>query len=254
MSNRIVTATEIAAYQKFAAANNIAIEGEGGRNAELLGNYVNEQLNGAEINETTLTTAFNALRSQIVLIDRREVEYTKIFNSLSAGEQRVFASWWPIQKRFVTEGLPGAENAAIILGWMKARRYQVTYEGLDQGVQNIVSNPGRKLTLVETPTVAFTPGRHSGKSFKEEKDSGEFRPDGRKNHAKNPKIVEQSFSPKTLDKEWEIKAEALAGQTHSQTAQVKRFLVTKSNGEVDWKATYDSRVRYLEGRNGERTM
>jgi hypothetical protein len=252
--SRVVTAAEIKSYQDFAAANHIVVDGEvGEKNANVLAAYLDVQMYGAIVNQENLTKAFNAVRTQLTLIDPREVEYTKIFNSLSQGEQTVFAHWWGAQKRFVTAGLEGAENAAIILKFLKDRRYQVTYEGLDQAVQNIVSNPGRKLHLVEVPTVDFTPGRHSNKSFKEEKDNGEFRPDGRKNHARNPKIVEQSFSPKTIEADFQMKSEALTGKTHGQTQMCRRLFETNKDGSINWRNTYASRCRYLE-HNGERTM
>lgn len=191
---RVITQQEIAAYQAFAAENRIVVEGEvGEKNANVLAAYLDGQMNGATVNKENLTKAFAAVRSQLTLIDRREVEYTKVFNSLSQGEQAVFANWWGGQsKRLITTGLEGAENAAIILGWMKARRYQIaSFESLDQAVQNIISQPGRKLTLVQAPSVEFTPGRHSGKTFSDSKKGDEDRGyvNGKVNHARNSKIV-----------------------------------------------------------------
>ena len=78
---RVITAAEVAAYQAFAAENCIVVEGEvGEKNANTLAVYLDTQMNGATVNKENLTKAFQAVRSQLVLVDPREAEYTKIFN------------------------------------------------------------------------------------------------------------------------------------------------------------------------------
>jgi len=212
---------------------------------------------GTPVTLESLTAAAQSLVNKGVALFRfkslAEQAFDKTVALLTQGQRETVHSWLLSQNRLIQDGDQGYENVTQICNWLLARRFQITNDSLNNAVGNLVNNSAARLHF-KTVEQNYQPGRHSGKSFHDSKAEEQSRNfiHGRINHANQPHIVEQSVSPKTLEAEWARKCDSIQGKTHSQTQQVRRLLVTKPDGTPDYRATYESRIRFLESRNGER--
>lgn len=130
-----ITQAEVQAYTDFCQQHGIKLDGEDGvHNGQFVREYFLKTWQ-ADITPANLALALKQLRPHLKFHTENELEFSKIYNTLSAAEKQAFANWkWPfgvIQNEF---------NGFVLLKWLKVHRSEVTERSLSfaAGQTNVV--------------------------------------------------------------------------------------------------------------------
>ena len=243
-----LTQAELDAYDQYAIDNGLVLEGAIGRqNGDLLGGFIVNQMK-ADITPQTLEAAVKHLRDKLTWKPQDQLDYEKIFASLSPTDQNAFLAW-----RNPARMVQSYRNSYRLLRFLKDRRMAVN----DSNIRIAIANLGVALEFTPVPQPDNGIYRPDGKidhAKKSNPKSNEPEDDrryvnGRTNHAHNPQFTAEVHKS-VQDAAWKAKAEAVRGNRHSESAAIQRMFVSGPNGEIDWKATYTARDRAASGARG----
>jgi len=219
--------SERAAFQQFIDDNNLHDTFENGK---LLSDYVVNQLN-AELDGETLALAAQNVTG-LTYKSPAQIEFERL--NLSVSEKAIVGDWLNNQKKLVVDGDPGFENISSLAGWLRARHFAITAQGLNTALTNVINSGQRKLywkPAPATPAYEGGYGRHSNTKSERISLSGEV----------VEKIVDNS-----KEKYYQRAAESIQGRTHAETNELRKIVVTNPDGSVNWKATSQARDKAYE--------
>jgi len=206
------------------------------------GEMILAQFENRPVTLAGLKAVVETLRSELTWKSAAQLEYEKAYHALTTDQQNAFGTWWFNQKRTLTlEGEEGFRNAALIIAWMRGRTFDA--RGLDLAVSNLAANSRRPLHW------AIREQQSSGRPSHKDDGKGLFPKDEvnltARQHAARAKqaaaIGRISEEPVT---NYRSLAEAVRGNNHSQTEQIRKMFTMKSGtSSVDWEQTYAARRR-----------
>jgi hypothetical protein len=157
-------------------------------------------------------------------VNAYEIEVREILSKLQQSERDVIADWLAKQHRLETEGPKAFSNVSVIVAWLLNRRYAISEASLTTALGNCQTNGHRRIYWKEIPKQdrAYVGGKpnHAHSSHREAptSSSGEFYPDGRRNHNYTPPETVQR--PAELPDAWQqiVNRHMTQWTTHSQKA------------------------------------
>jgi hypothetical protein len=248
-TNSEIQQHEVQAYAKFCDENNIVHDGSEGdaANSALVLDYFTKQW-GEMITAETLSQAFPQLKPHLKFNDPNQVEFNKLYNSLSAEEKAAFAEWKGSRGLKDTFG-----NAVALLSWIKAHGFKVTQANLQLAVGQQRVAPF--LEWDESGTPRYEDARQH-KSDGEGFLGKDINLNPAQHRARMRSTQPEEFPSSIRGREVaaaKSDAEALRGRTHGETAQLQRVYITNDQtNEIDWVKTLDARQqmqRAFERRN-----
>ena len=211
------------------------------------GELILNQLGNQSVTIESLNQAANALRAAGYPIYKSQahLEWEQAIKPLSQSQREVLAKWMDSNKRLRSDGDAGYKNCTAVVSWILARGYSFDAQGLTNALTNIINNSPNALYW-NSVEEAYTPGRHSGKSFAPDKKEDERAfIGGRVNHARSEHVVNQSGKA-VKDSYWQERAEAAGNSAnlHSRKAILRAMFVTvPGTSDIDWQQTALARER-----------
>jgi len=240
-----IQAFDAAEKQLRAQGKVLATEGDDAQiNAERMTAYFEHNSRTPVTIETALQ-AFQLMEDQLRWQSTAEVEYGKLYGSLSKVDQHKFGSWWFSQKNIVINGDKGFENAAKVISWLLGRDF--IQRNFDLAVSNLAGTRG--LHFVPAPR-ATDPRQHTddGRGFMPKAETNLSERDHAASRAADASASGNKQPAPTTD--YRALAEAITvGRTHSDSEKLERMFVMKAGtSNVDWEQTYARRRMLADGK------
>jgi hypothetical protein len=198
-------------------------------NAERIAAYFDLNLQ-TPIDVATLLKACDDMRDQMYWKSAAQMEADEVISHLKPDQAQIALGWFKRQTRIVTEGDEGYKNVAEVIGWLIARKYAITEQGLQTALTNVQATRGT-ITWKEAPKQESQgrPGhKDDGSGFLRDEKNPRYR-NGKINHAYQEPGKQEAPKNNTSVDAWESLAKQLLNRgTHSQQAA--------------FRATYDHAV------------
>lgn len=248
-SNETITEAENKTYDAFCLKNRIANDGTPGaiKNAEAIVDFVVTRWR-EDLNEYTLGVALEKLRPGLTFISPEQAEVQEVLATLTQTERDNVAAWLNRQHRLVVIGNQGFSNVSTLVSWIKAHGFEVNANNLNNAIGNCQNSSHRKLFWQEAPKQDRAIPNHINHALTDK--DARFMLKSETN--RTWRDIVNSNRPKAeapveaIHEDFQLRAEAVQGRTHSQTDQARRIICTIPGSHVvDWEATYHARLRYV---------
>jgi hypothetical protein len=254
-----VTQQEIQSYVKFCKDYNVV--NYDGRDPETLANadfilHYFLEVWKQDMSEANFALAFSQLKPHLKFYSSpQHAEYTHIANeNIQAAQQLV--AWLNTQGKagqLANSGDDAYENLTLLLTELRDRREDVSSKTIRDAEDRIAHRTGRKLNYVQAPrremgTITEAARNDDGVPFlgrnpNEPAWVKRSRERAEREAAEQAERAKQSGTVSSVAaREAKEKAESLQGGTHAETDQLRKIFVT-SGTEIDWKATFASRLQ-----------
>jgi hypothetical protein len=248
-SNETITEAENKTYDAFCLKNRIANDGTPGaiKNGEAIVDYIVTRWR-EDINDYTLGVALEKLRPGLSFISKEQAEVAEVLATLSQAERDNVAAWLNRQHRLVVEGDQGYSNVSTLVSWIKAHNFEVNAHNLNNAIGNCQNSSHRKLFWQEAPKQDRAIPNHINHALTDK--DARFMPKTETNRTWRDIVNSNRAKPEApveaIHEDFQVKAEAVQGRTHSQTDQARRIVVTvPGTRTIDWEATYSARLRFI---------
>jgi hypothetical protein len=248
-SNETITEAENKTYDAFCLKNRIANDGSAAatKNAEAIVDYIVTRWR-EDINDYTLGVALEKLRPGLTFISKEQAEVQEVLATLTQAERDNVAAWLNRQHRLVVTGNEGYSNVSTLVSWIKAHNFEVNAHNLNNAIGNCQNSSHRKLYWNEGPKQDRAIPNHINHALTDK--DAHFMPKSETNRTWRDIVNSTRAKPEApveaIHEDFQVKAEAVQGRTHSATEQARRIICTVPGSHVvDWEATYHARLRYV---------
>jgi hypothetical protein len=237
--------------------NNIINDGsaEAIENANFVHNYfVNTW--GEMITQETLAKAFPLIKPHLKLKSPAYLEAERLAQGYA--DAQALAAWFDKQQTLVKDGDLGYKNFSELIQELEGR--PATQANIDSAIASIQyatgggGTKGRFTTRIRRPLSYVQRQKERPKSFHQLTDDGEpflgrdvnLTPMQHRERARAAHAEPERESPSTIRGREQAaaqrEAEAMRGNTHSETNQIEKlFVIDQTTHEIDWVRTRDAR-------------
>jgi hypothetical protein len=236
-----ITQAEVQAYVDFCQKHGINLDGEDGvYNGEFVREYFLETWQ-EDITPANLALALKQLRPHLKFRTEDELEFNKIYNTLSAAEKQAFAaSEWPfgvIRNEF---------NGFVLLKWLKAHRFEVTERNLSfaAGQGNVAGLlQWNEDVIRQKPKAEPDPNYRPGRFF--ESSDEKRRREAEEASAKAAAATQQQKTLSASDAQWRRMALDKIGtyRSHSQRENYQKAYDDAFANTGSYRAAFEAVVR-----------
>jgi len=225
------------------------------------GNSLHEYFQANPAVPVTVQAIFKAVESRkqdYKWFSAAEQEYRKIEAENPAESSTKLTAWFSTQGKpgtLVNSGDDGHENFAILLAELRGREVNPTT--IQQAIGRIAFNGRRQLHVVPTPRALspaaqaaqdHRPGEFVSRTDMVRTADGGWRNKNAAEQAADRRLAEAQKNPgqanNIIEQQARQESEGLQGNSHSQTAQIRKLFVTKRHSsDIDWIATLNARKR-----------
>jgi hypothetical protein len=252
-----IQAHEVRAYGQFCIENNIINDGsdEDIENSNLVHNYfVNTW--GEMITPQTLAQAFPHLRPYLKLKTPARLEAERLAQGYA--DTQALAAWFDKQTLLIKDGDEGYRNFSELI--QELQGHPATQVNIDNAIASIQYATGgggaigKYTTRIRRPLSYVQRQTERPKSFHQQTDDGSpflgkdvnLTPAQHRERARAAYAEPETESPSTIRGREQAaaksEAEAMRGNTHSETDQIQKlFVYDQANQEIDWVKTRDAR-------------